>query len=81
MDYGRQFDPTIPIVQEGVQFDGGLGEDSDGESEVYSSPTAFLRSLPQDQLDDELRRCVQADDEIKAEQKKIWVQEWLSKLY
>ena len=81
MDYGRQFDPTIPIVQDGERCEGGIDSDSDGESEVYSSPAAFLRSLPQDQLDDELRRCVQVDDEIKAEEKRIRVQEWLGQLY
>ena len=32
--------------------------------------THFLRSLPKDQLNDEVRKWIEADDAIKAEQKK-----------
>ena len=79
--YGHQFDPTIPIV-EGEQYEGGVDEeDSDWKFEVYSSPDGFLCSLPRDRLDDVLRRCVLAGDEMKAKKKKIWVQKWLSQLH
>ena len=48
-----------------------------GKTKIQTGNLQFTHPLmpsyvrpPQDQLDDDLRRCVQADDEIKAEQRK-----------
>ena len=83
--YARRFDPGITALVKKVEYEtscsGRAGEDSDSASSIYSSPDAHIRSIPRDQLNDELRRWVEADDELIAEQKKNWVQRWLSGLY
>ena len=83
INYARQFDPTISAVDEDAEYAMSCsgGEDSDSASAVYSSPADYIRSIPRDQLSDDLRRCVEADDELIAEQKKNQVRRWLGGLY
>ena len=58
MNYARQFDSAIAAVVEDVGYamscSGGVDEDSDSASAVYSSPADYIRSIPWDQLSDEL---------------------------
>ena len=68
MNYARQFDPAItaPIEEGeyGMLRSGGVDEDLGSASAIYSSAADFIRSLPREQLNDELRRWVVADNEL-----------------
>ena len=70
----HEIDPTIATFEEREQLrtarSEGLDEDSDWESAVFSSPADFFRSVFQDQLNDEMRACIEANDARKAEQRK-----------
>ena len=68
--------PTITAVREsgewGTPIYGGVGEEySDWESAAYSSPYDLFRYLPEDQLDDEMRQWIKADDAIKEEKNRV----------
>lgn len=83
INYAHKCDPTIPAVvtqgESSTPYSGGTGDEiSDWESVVYSCPADFYRSLPQEVLTEEMWGEIEADDVMKAEEKRSRVLSWLA---